>query len=443
MQGFLTVDGVITGHSGLIITVNGASITGNTLIDGTLFVTGECPTCGGVGLGYAQPLFVYHSCRLPAPAYLFFLFFWRPIMLLRRHKPPIVTGCQRRYATCVDAGRDGCDNIGLNASSRWCGRAQLLFGGGRQRSRQLQQVYCRSGLGRHLDRGRHFDCGGARRRWRHRPRRRSGGGRQQVHCRCCDGRYLDQRVVGCGGCYHTLLLSRRLGLHTAELEVGRHGSHETGVHLERQWGGRFHLDAGGGGRNAARLDAGRGRGDDAPLKSGLVLGDAAFSSDVSVSGDTTLAQTLNVGGPTTVGGLAVTVGGINNNFGDITNAGAVSGVTNLTMSGAYPVYYLLDAEWSLRVSFSDLIRSTHSDASSFSLPSQAPFPSHLSALVGISMLRALRRSDPALRWPATWSSTLTSLLSQRPRATPRLLGPSLLLAPPRSPPLLPFRATHS
>jgi hypothetical protein len=44
MQGFLTVDGVITGHSGLIITGNGASITGTTLIDGTLTVTGACLT---------------------------------------------------------------------------------------------------------------------------------------------------------------------------------------------------------------------------------------------------------------------------------------------------------------------------------------------------------------------------------------------------------------
>lgn len=42
IQGFLTVDGEIKGGGGLIITANGASITGDTRIDGALTVTGGC-----------------------------------------------------------------------------------------------------------------------------------------------------------------------------------------------------------------------------------------------------------------------------------------------------------------------------------------------------------------------------------------------------------------
>lgn len=39
-QGFLMVDGAIQGNDGLTITANGASITGDTQIDGSLAVTG-------------------------------------------------------------------------------------------------------------------------------------------------------------------------------------------------------------------------------------------------------------------------------------------------------------------------------------------------------------------------------------------------------------------
>lgn len=41
-QGFLRVDDVITGRNGLVITADGAGITGDTMVDGKLTVTGTC-----------------------------------------------------------------------------------------------------------------------------------------------------------------------------------------------------------------------------------------------------------------------------------------------------------------------------------------------------------------------------------------------------------------
>lgn len=67
----------------------------------------------------------------------------------------------------------------------------------------------------------------------------------------------------------------------------------------------------------------------------LVAGATTLSSTLAVSGNTRLAQSLRVDGPASVNGLTVSAGGINNNNGGITNAGAIGGVTDLNMTGAY------------------------------------------------------------------------------------------------------------
>ena len=81
IQGPLTVEGTITGSNRLTIMAGGANITGDTLIDGALAVTG--------------------TPRLSTLIHIIVLVFllnlaWDPPSTHRRHDPPIVAGCHRR-----------------------------------------------------------------------------------------------------------------------------------------------------------------------------------------------------------------------------------------------------------------------------------------------------------------------------------------------------------
>jgi hypothetical protein len=70
-QGFLTVDGEITGGDGLTITANGATITGDSQIDGSMAVTGALSISVVGCIWMAHPACIsFHQIH---PSFLFLL----------------------------------------------------------------------------------------------------------------------------------------------------------------------------------------------------------------------------------------------------------------------------------------------------------------------------------------------------------------------------------